>query len=81
MDVRQLAYGANRDERDGPPTFLSPTIRKLYFETCSNFRLAIHASKHCEDKMRYYNKAIVDAFAQLGHMGVDNEQCEVQEFL
>ena len=80
MASRQLAFDANGHELEGPSTCLSPTIKKLYPETRSNFSLALHASKNCEEKMRYFHKAIGDALVHLGQMGPVSEQSKVQDF-
>uniref|UniRef100_A0A8R7V0F8 Protein FAR1-RELATED SEQUENCE n=1 Tax=Triticum urartu TaxID=4572 RepID=A0A8R7V0F8_TRIUA len=80
MAARQLSYDANGHELEGPSTCLSPTIKKLYSETCSKFSLALHAAKHCEEKMRYFHKVVGDAFTQLEQMGAISEQSKVQEF-
>ncbi|XBJ07463.1 hypothetical protein VPH35_012976 [Triticum aestivum] len=80
MAARQLSYDANGHELEGPSTCLSPTIKKLYSETCSKFSLALHASKHCEEKMRYFHKVVGDAFTQLEQMGAISEQSKVQDF-
>ncbi|KAM0850271.1 hypothetical protein ACQ4PT_053205 [Festuca glaucescens] len=80
MAAWQLAYDANGHELEGSSTCLSPTMQKLYSETRSNFSSALHASKHCEEKMRYLHKAIGDAFVQLGQIDLVSEQSKVQEF-
>uniref|UniRef100_A0A8R7PDQ7 Protein FAR1-RELATED SEQUENCE n=1 Tax=Triticum urartu TaxID=4572 RepID=A0A8R7PDQ7_TRIUA len=66
MATRQLSYEANGHMLKGTSTCLSPTIKKLFLETCSKFSLALHAAKYCEGKMRYFHKAVGDAFTQLG---------------
>jgi hypothetical protein len=80
MAARQLAYDANGHELEGSSTCLSPTMQKLYSETRSNFSSALHASKHCEEKMRYLHKVIGDALVQLGQIDLVSEQSKVQEF-
>lgn len=80
MAARHLSYDANGHELEGSSTSLSPTIKKLYSETCSLFSSALHTAKHCEDKMKYFHKVIVDALAHLRQTVPLDEQSKVQEF-
>uniref|UniRef100_A0A453MVZ0 Protein FAR1-RELATED SEQUENCE n=1 Tax=Aegilops tauschii subsp. strangulata TaxID=200361 RepID=A0A453MVZ0_AEGTS len=80
MAARHLSYDANGNELEGSSTSLSPTMKKLYSETCSQFSSALHEAKHCEDKMKYFHKVITDALAHLRHTGPFDEQSKVQEF-
>ena len=80
MATRHLCYDANGHELEGSSTSLSPTIKKLYSETCSMFSSALHTAKHCEDKMKYFHKVIVDALAHLRQTVPLDEQSKVQEF-
>jgi hypothetical protein len=71
---------ANENELEMSSASLSPAIKKLYSETCSQFSSALHAAKHCEGKMKCLHKVIGDVFVQLRQMGPLIEQNKVQEF-